>query len=471
MPNSIAYLMLLAWPLVSVVLFLRLSIERAIVWSILGGYLFLPEHTRFDLPLVPPMGRNSIPALSVFLICVILLRRKMALWPVSRIGRVLTVLFLFGVVPTVLTNSDPILFEKGALPGMSIKDLFSVVVHQVIVLLPFLVAREYLSTETGMREILLGLALGGLVYSVPALAEVRLSPFLHEAVYGFFQHSFEQMIRDGGFRPIVFLPHALWLALFILTAMMAMAGLARSEQGAARARYLAATVYLAVVLVLCKSLASQVYGVLFVPLLLIARPSVQIRVALLLAAIAALYPMLRSVGLIPVDWIMQKAAEVDPTRASSLGYRLHNEEQLLARAAEKVWFGWGSFGRNLMHDPRSGEILTIPDGRWIIVFGSWGWVGYIAEMGLLALPLVLLTGCVRRGVKTSREVAVIALILAVNMFDMLLNATLVPHTWMIAGGVLGYCENRRQTKARRTAPALAALIGGPRKSRGRRTIL
>ena len=35
------------------------------------------------------------------------------------------------------------------------------------------------------------------------------------------------MIREGGFRPIVFLQHGLWLALFVCTSLMAAIALAR----------------------------------------------------------------------------------------------------------------------------------------------------------------------------------------------------------------------------------------------------
>ena len=34
--------MLFAWPLVAVALFQRLSADRALIWTILGGYLLLP---------------------------------------------------------------------------------------------------------------------------------------------------------------------------------------------------------------------------------------------------------------------------------------------------------------------------------------------------------------------------------------------------------------------------------------------
>lgn len=487
MPNSLAFLMLMIWPLACVALFRRLPLERAIVWCILGGYLLLPQRAAFDLPLVPAMDKVSIPSISAFLICVILMRRQVALWPQSTTGKVLTVLFVVGVVPTVLTNGDPmvfrvlqnsepIMFATDTLPGLSLRDLFSVVAQQVIVLLPFLLARQYLSSDTGLRELLLALVVGGLIYSLPALVEIRLSPQINVWVYGFFQHSFEQMMRDGGFRPIVFLPHGLWLAFFLLTAVLSAAALARAAEGRDRVRFVLAAIWLAGVLYLSKSLASLVYGIAFTPVVLLASPRLQIRLAIGLAVIAVAYPMLRNSGLVPVGWIMDQAMSFDPDRAQSLGFRLDNEEQLLARAAEKPWFGWGGWGRNLVHDVETGEILTIPDGRWIIVFGTFGWVGYIAEMGLLALPLWLLGR--RTAALPDRDispfVAPIATILAANMIDMLLNGTLVPLTWICAGAVLGHAERLVRTGQETGARGLfgdGPVIGGNRRRRGPRTTL
>lgn len=486
MPNAIAYLMLSIWPLVCVALFQRQPFERALIWSVLGGYLLLPPQASFDLPLVPPMDKYSIPSISAFLICVFMARRKVALWPQSGIARLLTLGFALSVIPTVLTNHDPLIFEVlensdpitfviNGLPGLTVRDLFSVIVNQAIVLLPFLMARQFLSTDTGLREMLLALAVGGLIYSIPSLIEIRLSPQINIWVYGFFQHSFEQMIREGGFRPIVFLPHALWLAFFMMTAVLATAALSRTADDRSRMLLLLAMIYLAGVLYLCKSLASQLYAIAFLPLVLLGGPKLLVRVAVLLAVIAVIYPMLRNAGLVPLDAILEQARAINPERADSLAYRFGNEEQLLARAHEKPWFGWGGWGRNLILDPETSRILSVPDGRWIIVFGTFGWVGYIAEMGLLAVPLALLALHMRRlsRPELSPYVAPVALILAATMVDMLVNATLIPFTWMCAGAVLGYAENLKSAAAeeRRNRFRDRPVIGGRRPAKPRRTIL
>lgn len=486
MGNSVAYLALVAWPLICLVLFRTQKVERALIWSILGGYLFLPPLTEFNLPLVPSMDKVSIPSLSVLLILLFAMRHKVQLWPESRTAQWLVAGLILSAIPTVLTNGDPIIFEVlrdadpivffiDQLPGQSVRDVGSVLIAQVLTLVPFLLARQFLASEDGLREILLALMVGALVYSVPSLIEIRLSPQMNVWVYGFFQHSFEQTMRAGGFRPIVFLPHGLWLAIYVCSGLLAAAAIARTTGLKDRWKGLLVVAYLLFLLVLCKSLASLAYGLALTPLVLFAPARFQIRLAVVFGLIAVTYPMLRNFQVIPLDAILAQVEAFNAERAQSLGYRFNNEEQLLARAAEKPLFGWGGWGRSLIRDLETGEILSIPDGRWIIVFGTFGWLGYICEFGLLALPLAFMWLYIRRARDTvlSPYVAPLCLILAMTMVDMLLNATLTPLTWLTAGAILGHAERLMPRKAPAPEHALrSGMIAGRRVPQGgKRTVL
>lgn len=485
MPNALAYLTLMLWPLVCLVLFRRLPVERALVWSILGGYLILPPVAEFNIPLFPEMDKTSIPNLSAFLICTLVMGERMRFLPVSKAGAALVLLYILCAVPTVLTNGDALIFRlmpemapitlpSAEIPGLRTRDLLSAVSGQIIVLLPFLMARHFLATERGLRELLWALVAAGVAYSFPALLEARLSPQLNIWIYGFFQHDWSQMVRGGGFRPLVFLPHAIWLAFFMMTALMAATVLTRTVEAETRPRLIAAMVLLAVVVLVCKTMASILYAAAMVPLILLARPGLQVALAASFALIAVLYPVVRNAHLVPVETLLDWAAAVSADRAQSLGFRFGNEEQLLARAAEKPLFGWGGWGRNLVRDEATLAIETIPDGRWIIVFGTFGWVGYIAEMGLLALPVALIAARLRRigDVALARHAAALTLILAITLIDMLINATLIPFTWMIAGALLGYAERLAEQRAPSDVrPPLRAVMGRAPRTRGRRTIL
>jgi hypothetical protein len=379
-PNVFAYLMLLAWPIVMVVLFQRLPPHRALIWSILGGYLVLPPVAVIDLPMVPGLDKVTIPALTAWLIVTLRLGHRVRLLPESAAARVLVVLFVAAPFATAMANSDAIYAGGGrVLPGMTLYDAFSTVVRQGFILLTFAMARSYLATHEAMRDLVRALVIAGLAYSVPMLLEVRLSPQLNIWIYGFFQHSFEQMMRGGGFRPIVFLEHGLWVAFLAFMAVMASVAMLREAPPDARARRIATTIYLAVVLVLCKSLGATLFAAVFAPVLLLASPAWIGRLSALLVLGALAYPLLRYADLVPVDRAVALAARLSEERAASLQFRFDNEAALLERAFQRPWFGWGPYERNLLHDPVTGQASAISDGRWVIVLGISGFLGYLAE--------------------------------------------------------------------------------------------
>ena len=66
MPNIFAYLVLLGSPIAAVLLFRFLSLERALVWTVIGGHLILPSSTFIKFPMIPTIDRALIPAVSAF---------------------------------------------------------------------------------------------------------------------------------------------------------------------------------------------------------------------------------------------------------------------------------------------------------------------------------------------------------------------------------------------------------------------
>lgn len=442
MPNGLAYLVLLLWPLVAAAIFRKLPIERAVIWSILIGYLLLPPRTAFDAPMVPPLDKHAISNLSAFLCATLMMRHKVSLMPESRVAQGLLLLLMLSPIATVMTNGDPIWFEVGGLPAVRPYDLVSVTINQALTMLPFLLGRQLLATPEAHRDFLVALVVAALFYSLPMLVEIRLSPQINVWVYGFFQHDFIQMMRQGGFRPIVFLSHGLMVAFFAMTALLAAVALWRIEAAGLKGRWMLAAGYLAVILVLCKSMAVLIYALLLIPVLLVCGVRTQVRLAAVLAAFAMLYPMLRGADLVPVDAMVEQAAARSAERAQSLEYRMHNEDQLLAHARERPWFGWGPWGRNLIYDVTTGKSDSVTDGTWIIVIGIFGWAGYVAQFGLLTLPLLLLPLRIRRGPPGAAGLYAgpMALILGINMIDLLPNSSLTPLTWLMTGAMLGYVE-------------------------------
>ena len=467
MPNTLAYVVLLAWPLVVVVLFRRLPLPAALVWSILGGYLFLPPATGFDLPVLPPLDKSTVPSFAAAVMCLLHARkaRHARRGPAARVeGPDRTVqwpvliclgLLAGGIVLTGRTNTDGFFAGPGRfMAGLGLYDIGSLMLNTMVMLLPFLLARRFLATADARETLLRVLLTAALVYSLLILVEVRFSPQLNRWVYGFHAHSFAQQIRFGGFRPTVFIEHGLRVALFVTMALLAAAvlwkrdpepsqpgrGRRRGARIPLRRRYAGPIVlWLILVLILTKTVGAAVIALLLLPVVAFLTPRAQVLLAATLALAVLVYPMLRGAGLVPTDTLTSWAVAIDEDRAESLAFRFDNEDILLERAQERPLAGWGGWGRNRVYDPRTGEDISVTDGTWIIFIGIYGWIGYIARFGLLTLPIILLV----RQRRIDRVTAGLAVVLVANLVDLIPNSGLTQMTWLIAGALSAYSPAER----------------------------
>ncbi|MHA6326938.1 hypothetical protein [Roseivivax sp. CAU 1753] len=443
MPNAFALLILAAWPVVTVVLFREMSQKRALLATLIAGFLLLPgPQAAFDLPLIPPLNKTNLPAL-MSLVCLLYLNPddSQRLMPKSRLAQVLVLVYVLVPFATAATNGAPVSWGPIELPRVSYKDALGLSMQQFFTILPMLMARVHLASGGARRDLMMALVIAALVYTPLMLIEVPFGPVLHSAIYGFQQSLAFQAIRGDTFRPVVFLEHGLWVAFFLLTATAMAWSLWRAAEER-RLRYFLAAMVLSLMLVAIKSFGALLMMLALLPVLLLPGRRLQVRVALGIAIFCIVYPLLKSAGYIPQDQILAQIARLSEERAFSLEFRLENESMLLERAMEKPIFGWGSWARNHIIDPVTGNLLTVTDGRWVIAFGVFGIVGFAAEFGLLMLPIYLLwrAGITRRPDAFDPSAVTLALLLAVNIFDLLPNATLTPITWLIVGALIGYAE-------------------------------
>jgi len=330
-----------------------------------------------------------------------------------------------------------------------------------VMLLPLFIGRKFLSDERGHRVILMVVCIAGVIYCLPALYEVRMSPQLNRMIYGFFPHSWIQHIRGGGFRPLVFLNHGLNLGIFLACSIIAAGVLIRGEkQPARRYWYMLALLWLLGTLVLAKTLTALLIALLLLPVVLFLGVRQQLLVVGLIAALTLFYPILRGAHLVPTDEIVSRFEAVSPERAASLLFRFENEDILLERANERPVFGWGGNARSRIFDER-GRDLSVTDGQWVIVIGQGGWIGYVTIFGLLTLPLMF-TMLRRRRLKIDRITAGLCVMIAANVLDLLPNSSLSPVLWLAAGAILGRLEAPRKVGEPEAEEAAAAGGGHAR---------
>ncbi len=430
---------LIAWPVITLILFAALGPARGLIWSVTVGYLFLPEAYGIDLPGLPPFDKGSVLSLGLLLPALIYWRKVHRVPVADPLFRIVMffciVVMVLGYYGTYLQNTVPLVNGPVVRSGMVPRDVISLTSNAVLWIIPLLLAWRFLRTPEDHRQLLIAVVILGLIYTLLILFELRMAPQLNKWIYGYFPHSWRQHLRGGGYRPIVFLRHGLWVGFFLFSVVLAAMALSR-EKTPARPLLILAGIWCFVVLALSRNLGATLLAVVFLPVVLTLGLRMQIRIASFAALVLLSYPLLSQVGLTPVSKLLEIVQARSPERAESLQFRLDNEQLLLDRAMEKPLFGWGGYSRQRVFDER-GRDLTVTDGLWIITIGQGGWVRYLTFFGLLCAPIMFLRRAVRRKPITP-AIAGMAVIMAANFIYIIPNSTLSPIAFLMVGAMAAY---------------------------------
>lgn len=452
---------LFAWPFVGAVLFLTLGTARGLIWTFLLGYLFLPEAHTLNVPGLPPYHKTAAISLACLLGWLVTVPQRRRATPTGDVEKIdTTSKWLYGVlvslvfllpVLTILTNGEPLFFGPRAMPGLTIRDYVSMTWGTAVLVIPFLLAKAHLADRESHAMLLKALVLCGLGYSLLVLVELRLSPQLHRWVYGYFQHSWVQHIRGGGFRPIVFLEHGLAVGFFLFSATVAATALMRMETvRQRRLMWFLVAAWLSIILASSRNLGALAIGVLMLPIVALSPRRVQIWVMLAISLVFLAYPALRQAQVIPLLRILEIAESIDPGRASSLAYRIEVEDAVLARASEKPLFGWGGWVRYRVFDEFGRDTTTV-DGYWVQTLGERGWLGFLGFFGFIALPILLLAKR-RSDPDLTGSTIGLAFVLCGYLIYIIPNSAFGLFVWPIAGAIAGFAQREPASGPARPSP-------------------
>ena len=446
--NIVARAMLVCWPVFCLVFFLLFPARRALLLSIIGGWLFLPV-ARIEFPGIPDYGRTQAIAVGALLGAAVFDARRLIHFDFSW--------FDLPIVGWCLSAGTASLTNH-----LGAYDAASVTFQRFVTWGVFyFLGRVYFTDLQGLTTLVRALFVGGLVYAPLCLLEMRLSPQLHTWIYGFHQHSFGQTWRGEGWRPVVFMEHGLAVGLWMALAALAGLWLWKSKRlppailGVPAGLVVAA---LAAVALLCRStgaLALFAAGAA----VLAARRSWAPAIVGALLVVPFVYIVLRASSL----WYGQNLVDLiqpyAPERAESLSYRMRAETLLVDHALRQPLFGWGSYGRNRPSTFDLGAQPMATDGFWIIAFGQCGAFGLVSALALLLLgPAVLWFRLPPAGWGAERlgPVAFSASLLALFTIDCLFNAMLNPVFTVFAGGLTAAACAPAPRPAPRAAPAGAS---------------
>jgi hypothetical protein len=418
---------LIAWFPIAILVFAKLPTRRALIACVLGAVMFLPMG-ELQMPLIA--GRKDI------LINIGLLIAALLMDPAPLLAfrpRLLELpMILLSVVPFVSTIAN----------GLSPYNAFAMSLSTFLTWgVPYLLGRAYFTDVRALWQLAWGIFVAGLIYAPGCILEMFLGPNLHLRIYGDDAfRDYQQSIRLGGFRPVMFMQHGLMVGTFMCTAALCGIWLWRNKAGKRvffAPMYVSAP-FLLLVAIACKSAGAVLLMFVALAVLFITRALGKGFLVYVLVSIAPVYIFARTVG----GWTGSNAVQlagqsIDREHAGSLQVRFDNENVLIERGMMKPLFGWGPNGDFLVKDD-TGRVVSIPDGLWVIAFGSSGLVGLAALFGAMLVPTFALMR--RFPARTWRHPAMaapaaLAVFLPTYAIDCLMNAMINP-VWMVALGAV-----------------------------------
>ncbi len=444
-PNFLVPIALLGWIPVVVLLFVLLPPRRAAIAAYLIAWLFLPVYG-YEITGLPDFTKMSATALGVLLATLMFASGSITRFRLRWFDLPMLAWCLIAFPSAMSNGFGP---YEGATKAF----------HKFLEWgLPYFIGRTLIKDLDGVRDLAIGMVIGGLIYVPFCLWESRMSPNLHFYLYGFHQHSFAQTFRFGGWRPQVFMQHGLMVGMF-----MCMSGLiaywlwrTRTVRALLGIPMILAAPGLLAVAVWCKSTGAVFLLIVGIGTLVVTRLLRWNVVIKTVCLVPIAYMALRTLG----GWDGQELVDIARSvfgaqRAGSLAVRLETETDLWRIIEPRgKWLGAGRFnmiGWVSESGAQEGRAGIVPDGLWVIAIGESGLLGLASLCGAMVVPVLMFTK--RFPVRVWRDPrvapgAALAMVLAMYFIDCVFNAMINPLYFVALGAIAGAMPKRAPAAAR-----------------------
>jgi hypothetical protein len=441
-------------------LFQRFPTNRAVVIGFIAAWLFLPQRAQFSIPGLPDYDRTSATSYSILLATYL---QQPQTFGTFKFGWLDIPMLMCCIAPFISSITN----DLGAYDG------FSSALGQTIKYgIPYFLGRLYLNNFKGLQELAIGIFIGGIVYAPLCLLENWITPQLHRIVYGYqgFEQ-FAQSYRYGGYRPSVFMNHGLAVGMWMMATVLIALWLWQS--GTLKKFLNIPMIFwfigLYIIHILVRSTGAYTYMFCGVIIVLCAKFFRTAFPKVLLILLLSSYLYLGATGNFTGEQagkIVQAASNlVGPDRAQSLEFRFDNEELLVKKAIERMWFGWGGWGRNRVYGyDWQGKLvdISVTDSLWIITYGVNGVFGLFGVFGASLVP-ALTFALFRYPAKTwfrpeIAGAAVISVVIVLYVLDNLLNDQYNPVFTLASGALAGLVMNPNPEELGSSAPVFSSTI-------------
>jgi hypothetical protein len=429
--NITVHIAMFSWPFVVLALFGLLRPRRAVIAAFLFAWLFLPM-AAYSIEGLPDYTKVTATSYGVLMGVAIFDAGRLSRFRPSWIDIPMAVWCFVPLASCISNNIGGTL--ASSLYGGANQSFYQISIWGI----PWLIGRLYFSDVDGLRELALGIFIGGLIYVPLCLWETRMSPQLHHDVYGYKQQVFMMNVRYGGYRPIVFMQSALAVALWLANASLV--GLWLWRTGVPKRLWGLPMGWLVTglvgTLVLCKTLGALV---LFVAGAVVIMGTGLLRSRILIIALLVAPPVYmigRGSGVWSGESLVASAALINEERARSLEWRMWNEDLYIDHTMARPLLGWTSWHFQV-YDDRENR-LTTSDGLWIIALSKHGLIGLVSLFVALLLPVTRIVWRCTPHVITSAWMAppvILALTVLLFAIDSLFNAMVNPLFALAAGGL------------------------------------
>ncbi|VXD21646.1 conserved membrane hypothetical protein [Planktothrix serta PCC 8927] len=425
-------------------LFKKIPTDKAVVMGFILAWLFLPQRTTFAFPGLPDYDRTSATSYSIMLATCLY---SFKTFKTFKFGWLDIPMLMWCICPFISSITN----NLGAYDGVS-SALDQIIKYGI----PYFLGRLYLNHLRGLHELAMGIFISGVIYAPLCIVESFISPQLHRMVYGYHGiNQFLQSYRLGGYRPNIFMKHGLAVGMWMMATVLIALWLWQSGT-LKKFLYIPMNLWfigLYMTHLLVRSTGAYLYMALGMVILFSAKFLRTSFPQVLLILMLSSYLYLGVTGNFTgeqADQIVQVATDLaGPDRAQSLEFRFDNEEILVEKAMQRIWFGWGGWGRNRVfaYSESAGKLIDISttDSLWIIAYGMNGAMGIIGIFGTSLLPALTFL-LLRYPAKTwfrpqVAGAAAISVVTVLYVLDNLLNDQYNPVFTLASGGLAGLVMN------------------------------